>query len=456
MIYYVLLRKHRTGQNVFLFFASLIFYAFGEPKFVYVMVFSILMNWGWGLAVDKFRDNKSKAYLVLAGMVVSNVSILFIFKYLMFTVNVANNLGLLSITVPNIALPIGISFFTFQAMSYVIDVYRKSGEVQKNPMNVGLYIAFFPQLIAGPIVRYETVAEQICNRKENWTDFSNGVVRFIIGFSKKILLSNTMAVVADYAFGVFSGPERMTSASVLMAWCGAIAYTLQIYYDFSGYSDMAIGLGKMFGFHFNENFNYPYISRSVSEFWRRWHISLGTWFKDYVYFPLGGSRVESKGRLIFNLFVVWLLTGIWHGANWTFICWGLLYFVLLVMERLSKINKNKSWFGNIYTLFFVVLGWVLFRAENLGVAFDYMKAMFGLGVSRMYDPKTIFYIKENIFFFVAGIVLSAPVLSEAKNRVKVNACIWNVLETISLLVLFVVSISYLVKGAYNPFIYFNF
>ena len=294
------------GQNVMLLIASLIFYAWGEPKYVLIMIASIIVNYALGLLVDKVRCRKVLSRLVIALTAVLNLSVLFIFKYLMFTVDNINSIASLNLSVPNIALPIGISFFTFQAMSYVIDVYREKGEAQKNPLNVGLYISFFPQLIAGPIVRYETVAYQIKHRVETFDNFSTGVVRFIIGLAKKVLLANTMGVVADYSFDM---PN--SELTVVMAWIGAIAYSLQIFFDFSGYSDMAIGLGKMFGFHFLENFNYPYISTSITEFWRRWHMSLGTWFRDYVYFPLGGSRV-NKPRLILNLFVVWFLTGVWH------------------------------------------------------------------------------------------------------------------------------------------------
>ena len=334
-IYYVFLRNHRNLQNIFLLIASLIFYAWGEVAFVFVMMLSIIANYFFGLFVSRAKNtNKKKLPLVLS--IVFNLSILFVFKYLVFTLTNINALFGANLAIPNIALPIGISFFTFQAMSYVIDVYRGE-EAQKSILNVGLYISFFPQLIAGPIVRYKTVAYQILHRKESFDDFSSGVCRFIIGMGKKVLLANSLAVVADAAF---DGDIANTSAS--FAWLGAIAYTMQIFFDFSGYSDMAIGLGKMFGFKFLENFDYPYISGSITEFWRRWHISLGSWFRDYVYFPLGGSRVKSKGRLIFNLFVVWLLTGIWHGANWTFIIWGLMYFVLLVIEKLTGMHKSAK------------------------------------------------------------------------------------------------------------------
>ena len=310
--YYILL-PWRKLQNVWLVLVSLFFYAWGEPRLVLLMLLSIMMNYLFGLWIDRSRGNTGKARTVIILMLIYNLSVLFIFKYLNFVCGIFG----LDISDWNITLPIGISFYTFQAISYVIDVYRRQGQVQKNPLNVALYIAFFPQLIAGPIVRYQTIAEQIENRKESWDDFSKGTECFIIGLSKKLILANSFAPIADYAFGHI--PELSGGA----AWIGAVCYTFQIYFDFAGYSDMAIGLGKMFGFQFLGNFRYPYLSASVSEFWRRWHISLGSWFRDYVYIPLGGSRVRTKTRLIWNLFLVWALTGIWHGANSTFLLWGL-------------------------------------------------------------------------------------------------------------------------------------
>lgn len=451
VIYYTALRKKRTLQNVFLFLASLLFYAWGEPAFVFVMLFSILANYLFGLEVNKFKDNQNKSKAILAIAIVFNLGILFVFKYLSFFIENISNIPGLNLSVPEITLPIGISFFTFQAMSYVIDVYRGE-EVQRNPLNVGLYIAFFPQLIAGPIVRYETVAKQIQERKETFEDFSSGVCRFIIGLSKKVLIANTMAVIADSAF---DGDISNISAS--FAWLGAIAYTLQIFFDFSGYSDMAIGLGRMFGFKFLENFDYPYISSSITEFWRRWHISLGTWFRDYVYFPLGGSRVKNKSRLIFNLFVVWFLTGVWHGANWTFILWGLMYFALLAIEKLTGFYKKDKFkiLKHIYTLFFVVLGWVLFRADNVSEAFSYMGAMFG-STGLAVDNTAIYLLRENIIFFVFAILISTPIIKIVynkwiKNNIILSACAYAVL-----LMLLLVSVTYIVKGTYNPFIYFNF
>lgn len=449
-IYYVFLRNHRNLQNIFLLIASLIFYAWGEVAFVFVMMLSIIANYFFGLFVSRAKNiNKKKLALVLS--IVFNLSILFVFKYLVFTLTNINVFFGVNLTVPNIALPIGISFFTFQAMSYVIDVYRGE-EVQKSILNVGLYISFFPQLIAGPIVRYQTVAHQIVHRKENFDDFSSGVCRFIIGMGKKVLLANSLAVIADAAF---DGDIANTSAS--FAWLGAIAYTMQIFFDFSGYSDMAIGLGKIFGFKFLENFDYPYISGSITEFWRRWHISLGSWFRDYVYFPLGGSRVKSKGRLIFNLFVVWLLTGIWHGANWTFIVWGLMYFVLLVIEKLTGMHKSTKLkpLKHIYTLLFVILGWVIFRAESLNDAIHYLGVMFGSN-GVLLDNYTLFYSKENIVFLIAGLICCTPVIKYLYHKTVGKNRIVPVITYLLLMIIAFVSVVYIVKGTYNPFIYFNF
>lgn len=443
--YFPPIRKHRSVSNLVLSLASLFFYAWGEPSFVLVMLGSIFVNWALGLLVDKFRDTK-KAKAPLIAAVVVNVALLFVFKYLTFLLTNFNLLFNKNIDTLNISLPIGISFFTFQAMSYVIDVYRGHGKAQKNPLNVILYISFFPQLIAGPIVRYETVADEINNRVETFEDFYSGVYRFLIGLSKKVLLANNLAVLADVAFN----GEKPT---VLSAWIGALAYSLQIYFDFSGYSEMAIGLGRMFGFHFLENFDYPYVSRSITEFWRRWHMSLGTWFRDYVYFPLGGSRVNSKARLVFNLFATWTLTGIWHGANWTFLMWGLLYFVLLTVEKLTGFDKKSGIFGHIYTMLFVVLGWVLFRSESIGNALSYMASMFGIG-AKLYDGYMLTYLSSYKVYFIAGILACFPIQKLFKD--KINSKVYNCVSAAVIFFLFVLSLSFMVKGAYNPFIYFNF
>lgn len=452
ILYYTVLRRSRTAQNVFLFIASIFFYAWGEPKFVLVMLLSIFVNWLFALLADSAKKKVKLARAIIAADCVFNLSLLFVFKYLSFTSSFVRSLGV-NIPSISIALPIGISFFTFQAMSYVIDVYRGNGEVQKNILNVGLYVAFFPQLIAGPIVRYETVAYEIKNRKETFSDFFDGFSRFIVGLGKKVMLANTFALLADKSFdfcasGTLSAP---------MAWLGAIAYTLQIFFDFCGYSDMAIGLGKMFGFHFLENFDYPYISQSITEFWRRWHISLGTWFRDYVYIPLGGSRVKSKARLVFNLFAVWALTGIWHGAEWTFLLWGLMYFALLVFEKMTCFDKAEGKalgvFKRIYTLFFVVIGWVLFRADDTAAALAYIKAMFS--PSGALDGVFTAYLSQNALMLAIGVILCTPVAKTLSERFG-KSHFYGFIKWLGLSALFVICLSSLVSSSYNPFIYFNF
>ena len=453
---FVVFRKSRLLQNIFLLIASLVFYAWGEPVFVLIMIASIIINWAFGLLVHKFREDKTKGRLFVALDVIYNLSVLFVFKYLTFTGNVISGIFGAGWVVPDIALPIGISFFTFQAMSYVIDVYRNKGEVQKNILYVGLYISFFPQLIAGPIVRYETIADQIINRKETLDDFFDGFARFIVGLAKKVLLANSFALLADQSFETLHNGDAI---SVMFSWLGAIAYTLQIFFDFSGYSDMAIGLGRMFGFHFLENFNYPYISTSITEFWRRWHISLGTWFRDYVYIPLGGSRV-SKGRNILNLFIVWMLTGIWHGANFTFLIWGLMYFCLLAFEKLTGFNKiGKSPVARagkwLYTMLFVIFGWVIFRAESIGDAWVYLRSMFGLNKNVFADGMFSGYLVQDLILLIIGIVLCTPVFRLLKEKTK-RFNIAGYVSAAALTALFVLSVSSLVSNSYNPFIYFNF
>lgn len=349
-IYYGLLGK-RLIRNRFLLLASIIFYAWGSVPHVFIMLGSIVVNWAFAIAIDK-RGEECKRKTILAIAVLTNVAVLFVFKYLSFTIVNMNALFHCDWSVPQIALPIGISFFTFQAMSYVIDVYRGHGKALKSVFDVGLYISLFPQLVAGPIVRFEDFEEQIQHRKESFSSVCDGIYRFGYGLGKKVLIADNLAIVAEMAF-------QQLEPSMLMAWLGAISFTLQIYFDFSGYSDMAIGLGKMFGFQFKENFNYPYISTSVSEFWRRWHISMGSWFRDYIYFPLGGSKV-AKGRMFSNLFIVWAVTGLWHGANWTFIAWGMLQFIAIGTEKLAGLKTvngvlRKS-VGLVYTMLFVIVG----------------------------------------------------------------------------------------------------
>ena len=451
-IYYALLRKNIVLKNIFLLAASLFFYAWGEPEYVFLMVVTIMFNWFFGILADFFREDRALSRIVMIFMAVINLVILGWFKYSAFVVEQTNVVFHTAFEVPKVKLPIGISFFIFQAMSYVIDVYREKGKVQKNPLWVGLYISLFPQLIAGPIVRYETIAEQIRYRKENLDDFAAGITRFCIGLGKKVLVANNVAVVADHAFSLLI--NGAFEASIAMAWFGAISYTLQIFFDFSAYSDMAIGLGKMFGFHFEENFNYPYISSTISEFWRRWHMSLQTWFRDYVYFPLGGSQV-SKPRMVFNMFIVWALTGIWHGANWTFLVWGLLYFILLTFEKLSGLSKKKYWWGHVYTMVFVIIGWVIFKSADLRSAYVYIKAMFGFGAEGIVDKSVWAYISQYWIFYVLAIIGCVPMVPWMDKKLNKNR-LWNAAYAAVVMAVLVVSVSYIINNAYNPFIYFNF
>ena len=386
VLYFTVPRRYRGARNFILLAFSLAFYACGGPKFLLLMLLSIVINYCCGLlAGPKHRPAVRKAGVTLAAVL--GLGLLGWFKYAGFFGEMLHAL-MPFIPVPQVTLPIGISFFTFQGLSYVIDVFRDDAAVQRNPLKLALYISFFPQLVAGPIVRYTTVADEIDERHESVSEFSAGAVRFLFGLAKKMLLANAVAQIADAAFSA-------VSPSVALAWLGAVAYTFQIYFDFSAYSDMAIGLGRMFGFHFLENFNYPYVSRSVTEFWRRWHISLSTWFRDYVYIPLGGNRC-SRARNILNLFLVWALTGLWHGANWTFIAWGLWFFVLLIGEKFlwgKALSRLPSLLQHVYAMLLVILSWVLFRADDIGAALCYMAAMFGRAPA-LCDSRAVYYALE--------------------------------------------------------------
>ncbi len=453
-----------VGRNYWLLLVSLFFYAWGEPKFLIVMLVSIGFNYLIALRIAELGEDPPKALLrkVMLGVAVAaNIGLLFVYKYLNFviaSINTAAGGPEPVFKQTEFVLPIGISFFTFQALSYVIDVYR-GVKVQKNPAFVGLYIALFPQLIAGPIVRYTTVEEQILHREVTADLFAKGIRRFLYGFNKKMLLANVLAITADAAFA-------SAELSVGMAWLGCICYTLQIFFDFCGYSEMAIGLGMMFGFRFLENFNYPYISKTITEFWRRWHISLGSWFRDYIYFPLGGSRVKSRWRLVFNLSVVWLATGIWHGANWTFLLWGALFGVIIIVEKLfglpQKLTEHRA-AGAVYQIFAllaVMLGWVLFRAENLTAALTYIKSMFALNGNLFWDDMFQFHLREYMVILAAGILCSTPLIRWGKEKLSAfHVRVGQACEVTGIAVqfaLFLVGISYLVMNAHNPFIYFNF
>jgi len=446
-IYYNPVVKARSFRNVFLLFASLLFYAWGEPIWVFVMLATIATNWALALNINKFK-------LIIA--IALDLSLLFVFKYANF---VAENLGLLLSApdprnlIPQIALPIGLSFFTFSMISYMVDVYKGKAEAQKNILNCALYIAFFSKLLVGPIARYADMKEQLNNRKESWDDFREGLKRFTVGLGKKLLIAENCALAADAAFNTLGGGGEIGGA---FAWLGAVAYTLQIFFDFSGYSDMAIGLGRMFGFKFMENFNYPYMSKSASEFWHRWHISLGTWFRDYVYFPLGGSRVSSS-RLILNLFIVWSLTGLWHGANWTFVFWGWGYFVLLVLEKFTNFHNKIGYFAYVYSFFTIIVFRVIFRAPTLETALDYIAVMLGFGNSPFITEDFWFYLSSLKLYFFFGILFCFPVVNWVKTKYSQFSILNSqLLSSVAYSLLFVLCFMSVVKGGYNPFIYFNF
>ncbi len=462
LLYYFAKEKYR---NIILLVASIYFYAYGEPKFVYVMLTSIALNYLFAIAMEKMQAKQKGCKAILAIAVILNLSILFVCKYLNFTISIIDSLfGDILEKLP-IVLPIGISFYTFQAISYLVDVYRKEVKAQKNPINMALYISFFPQLIAGPIVRYKTMAYALEHRKETWEDAAYGVRRFLIGLGKKIILANHMSIMAEYAFGF----ENYGTLPVAMAWLGAISFSLQIYFDFSGYSDMAIGLGRMFGFHFEENFNYPYAATSITDFWRRWHISLSAWFRDYVYIPLGGSRVNGK-RHIFNLFVVWCTTGIWHGAAWNFLVWGLAYFVLLIFEkyvvRPEKMkNKMVKILYRVGTLLCVNFLWVLFNAtaasgmSALRRGAGYCLSMIGCNGNPIFTADVLFYIRQYGVFLLIALFTSAPILPKLKqfmSKKKAGALVWEITACLGLVVIFLYCVANLVMGSHNPFIYFNF
>lgn len=455
LLLYYLLAFSRVCQNVLLLLASLLFYAWGEPVYVLLMLASIAGNSVFAALIEKQNREKSRKVLLICS-VAANLAVLFVFKYMGFT------LGIMGVKGIELPLPIGISFYTFQAMSYVIDVYRRRVKAE-NPFYVGLYISFFPQLIAGPIIQYNVISEQIRRRKTDFSLFSLGISRFTAGLGKKVLLANSFAAIADHVFGWSAiGTERM-AVPVMLAWLGSIAYSLQIYYDFSAYSDMAIGLGMCFGFRFPENFNYPYIAVSISDFWKRWHISLTDWFREYVYFPLGGSRVKNQDHMVRNMLIVWLLTGIWHGANWTFLLWGLLYFVFQLAERFFEYSqKMKSPFAkHVYTLMVVNLLWVIFRADDLYQAGRFLMNMFGVNNNGFYSELAVMLIRENLVFLAAGILFSMPFARNMNEIFYKNpgsllhkAC--TVLYPVGMLGLLLISLSYLASGTYNPFIYFNF
>lgn len=447
LIYYAV---RKELQNIVLLFFSLVFYAWGEPIYVFLMLFSILVNYWFGILLGNSRFTNGQRKLLLTFAIVMNIAILGYFKYANFLVDNINSILHTNIVLEKIPLPIGISFFTFHAMSYIIDIYKKKVDAQRNIFDLALYFTVFPQLVAGPIVRYNTISHQLHQRTVDAGKFSEGVRRFIIGLGKKVLIANQLGVIADEIFSM--NPSDM---SVSLAWMGAIAYTLQIYFDFSGYSDMAIGLGKMLGFDFLENFNYPYISKSISEFWRRWHISLGSWFRDYVYIPLGGNRVTTW-KVYRNLFIVWGLTGFWHGASWTFMIWGIYYGILIALEKAGLENLlQKLWspLQHIYVMFLVIIGWVFFRADNFSYCFEFLKSMFGFN-SPLTDINSYFYIMNYWGIFLLAIITAAPVFPWLQKMLSTKR--FAVLSPVYYLSILVIVLVFLTNATYNPFIYFRF
>ncbi len=455
LLYFILPKRFR---NALLFIVSLIFYAWGEPVYVTIMLFSTVVDFTHGLLVSRFKaqGRMRAARIVVASSMIINLSLLGFFKYTDFFLTNINALFGTDIQLLGLALPIGISFYTFQTMSYTIDVYRGDAHPQKNIIDFGAYVALFPQLIAGPIVQYKTVAEELNTRRENFDDFSNGVTRFMTGLGKKVLLANNAGLIWDSVLA-----SDTSTMPVLTAWIGIIAFAFQIYFDFSGYSDMAIGLGRMLGFHFLENFNYPYMSKSITEFWRRWHISLGTWFRDYVYIPLGGNR-NGFAKQIRNIFVVWLLTGFWHGANWNFILWGVYFGILLVIEKLfllKLIKKLPAVVSHVYTLFLVAISWAIFAIEDMSKLGSYIGAMFGAGGS-LFDETSLYMLLTNALLLVILAIAATPgpkyVAQKLLARLGEGKVSATVIKNAAFAVILIISTAYLVDASYNPFLYFRF
>ena len=444
------LLSNKRFHNPILLAASIIFYAWGEPKYLAIMLLTILINYAGAIAVEKFNSHK-KFWLI--STIVVDLGLLIYFKYFNFIIDNINNLFHAHINALDVIMPIGISFYTFQALSYVIDVFRGDCKAQKDVYKLALYICLFPQLIAGPIVKYHDVSEQIEDREVNFDKVNIVFKRFIIGLSKKMLIANTLGAIADKIF-----TQPADTFSPLVAWLGSISYTLQLYYDFSGYSDMAIGLGLIFGFQFMENFNYPYISKSITEFWRRWHISLSTWFKQYLYIPLGGNRI-NKNRTYINLGIVFLLTGVWHGASWNFVFWGLWNGFFIILEKMTGWHNDTDKvpvkiLKHIYTIFVFVLGWVMFRADNMTYAWTYLKNMFGLVPVHDITYTMMYYVDNvEIVTLLAGILCAMPIF---KNMIYVENKAAKLAVNVWLMVLFILSSAAIAASTYNPFIYFRF
>ncbi len=446
ILYFIVPKKFK---NFILFLSSIFFYFCGEPIYTFLMIGEIFIAYVGARYLEKHRKKS-----ILVSLLAIHIGALGLFKYSDFTINNINQIFGSKIPLLKLALPIGISFYTFQIISYVVDVYRGKVKAQKSFLKLATYVSLFPQLIAGPIVRYETIEKELDNRTSNFENFAYGVRRFVIGLGKKVLIANMLGELCD----VFSTTNEK---SVLFYWIFAISYSLQIYFDFSAYSDMAIGLGRMFGFHFLENFNYPYISKSITEFWRRWHMSLSSWFRDYVYIPLGGNR---KGTIILvrNIFIVWALTGIWHGANWTFIIWGLMYGIMLIIEKLfltKHLEKMPSILQRIYVLFTVMISFIIFNANSIGEAWNNIIGLFGTNGESLINASTVYYLKSYLVVLVIAIIGSTPLLKNIieKLKTKTNANkIINLLEPIAMASILIIVTAYLVDNSYNPFLYFRF
>lgn len=438
-------------RNLVLLIVSLFFYGWGEPVYVLMMIFSIFANWYFGMQVGRFRKKEketAKKWLVIC--VVFNLALLGFFKYYDFFAANMNAIGLSFIKPLHLGLPIGISFYTFQAMSYPIDVYRFDTDPQKSAVSFGAYVSMFPQLIAGPIVRYKDIAKQLVERHENLDQFYEGVIRFTAGLSKKVLLANSCGQVFE---AVQALPQSQTS--VLSAWIGIICYTFQIYFDFSGYSDMAIGMGKMLGFDFLENFNYPYISKSVTEFWRRWHMSLSYWFRDYVYIPLGGNR-KGLPRQLLNIMIVWLLTGFWHGASWNFVMWGVFYGIVLIIEKLfllKWLDQLPGWAGHVYTMLVVIIAWVFFAFTDISKAISYLGMMFG-GASSFINKEALFFLRNNLVLLIIAVVACTPIAKTSLNPFRRQK--FSYLIPAAVLCALIICTAFIVDASYNPFLYFRF
>ena len=450
-LFFNFLTKNIRVKNFFLLIFSLIFYSWGEPIWVLAMLFTTTINYICGLYIDKVQSQRAKK-IVLAIGTIASLAILFYFKYAGFVADTFSSITNISINTDFPGLPIGISFYTFQTITYTVDVYRKKVKVQKSFFKLLLFVSMFHQLIAGPIVQYGDIAEAIDDRKESFDLFSKGMQRFIIGLAKKVLLANVCAAALDNLIM----PGGITNMSFAGSWYAMILFAFQIYFDFSGYSDMAIGMGKFFGFNFRENFNYPYISSSISEFWRRWHMSLGAFFREYLYIPLGGNRV-GRIRLVFNLLVVWFLTGLWHGASWNFVVWGVYYGVLIIIEKLTGLDKAKipKLLSVPATLILVLIGWAFFYYTDLSMAVVHIKAMFGSGISGLIDGNTIYSIKDNLLLIPLCILCSLPLYSYIEKKYEASR-FYQGLRPVLLLGVFILTVIYLVGQTFNPFLYFRF